>query len=163
MPIEVEIRSFITESQYHYLRSDFAKRGDHLSDDIQETVYYDAPVDLRIQKNLYYAKIWLKQGNLHEEAREELEIQCKQEDYPKLETLFSMLGYPPKVKWRRHRSTYSWEGITVTLDYTEGYGYIIEFEKLVSKRQKNIALKELKEKFHRLGIFLTKRGIYLKV
>ena len=45
--------------------------------------------------------------------------------------------------------------IYVTLDYTRGYGYIIEFEKLSTEENKDKDLAVIKEKIKKLNIPLT--------
>ena len=67
------------------------------------------------------------------------------------------MGYNISIKWLRKRHTFSWDKITVTLDYTKGYGYIIELEKLTDENQKDSVLEELKQRLSELNILLTPR------
>jgi len=60
----------------------------NLSDE-QETHYFDCAEDIRIQKNKYFSKIWMKKGKLHDDAREEIEVQCKKDDFEKLQKIFN--------------------------------------------------------------------------
>ncbi|GEM_PF-2211807 len=71
--IEVEIRSFISKDQYQELITFFHKNGQFKGEDNQETYYFDAEQDLRIQRNHTHSKIWMKKGKLHDEHREEIE------------------------------------------------------------------------------------------
>ena len=89
MAVEVELRSFISEEQYHELLTFFNKEAQFLNQDYQETYYFDAKEDLRIQKNNFFSKIWMKKGKVHDEMREELEIKFPKEDFEKLEKLVS--------------------------------------------------------------------------
>ena len=155
--IEVELRSFISEGQFNALLDFFASNSKKLKEDDQVTHYFEAPSDLRIQKNRFYSKVWLKKGNLHDDSREEIEIRCKTEDFENLEQLFSALGYPVSIKWFRKRHEFDWEGITVCLDFTKGYGYIIEFEKMCLESEKEQAVSLLREKCASLGILPSKR------
>jgi len=157
MAIEVEIRSFITQKRYNELMRFFKKSGKSVSEDQQESHYLDAHGDIRIQKNRFYSKIWLKKGKLHDEQREEIEVKVNKEDFDKLGQIFSMLGYKPQIKWFRKRHTFEWQGVTATLDYTKGYGYIVEFEKMSDERKKEKDLAALKEKFCSLGLKQTPR------
>lgn len=151
--IEVELRSFLTKSQFLKLLRFFKRNAKFLGEDYQVTYYFDAPLDLRIQKGRTYAKIWMKSGKIHEEKREEIEIFCKRDDFSKLEKLFISLGYKIKAKWYRKRRKFRWEGVNVMLDYTRGYGYIIELEKVVrDPKRRERALKILRKKFEKLGI-----------
>lgn len=155
--IEVEIRSFISPKKYQELLSFFHKEGKFVSEDDQETYYFDAQQDLRIQRNKMHSKIWLKKGKLHDEQREELEIQFDKNDFEMLERLFLTLGYSTNIKWFRKRHTFRWQDITVMLDYTRGYGYIIELEKMSSEEGKADAVRLLKEKLQMLNILLTSK------
>jgi hypothetical protein len=51
------------------------------------------------------------------------------------------------VIWLRHRREYDWQGIKVMRDYTQGYGYILELEQLVtSQGQIQSTKSELRQK-----------------
>ena len=153
--IEVEIRSFISPEKYQQLLDFFHKEGKFINEDYQETYYFDAEQDLRIQRNNVHAKIWLKKGKLHDEHREELEIKFDRDNFEVLERLFLTLGYSVSIKWFRKRYTFGWEGITVMLDYTKGYGHIIELEKMSAEHEKEKSLQLLKSKLQKLNIPLT--------
>ncbi|MFH1246815.1 MAG: CYTH domain-containing protein, partial [Candidatus Micrarchaeota archaeon] len=120
--IEVEIRAFVNDEQYSELLNFFEKNAELVTEDEQETHYLsNSGKDLRIQKNLNYAKIWMKEGKIHDDCREEIEIRTKKEDFSQLEKLFSTLGYEPEIKWFRKRKEYKWNDVTVCLDDTKGY------------------------------------------
>ena len=72
-----------------------------------------------------------------------------------LEKLFLSLGYNIEIKWFRNRHTFKWEDISVMIDYTKGYGYIIELEKMSTEEDKETTLELLKNKFQILNIPLT--------
>lgn len=158
--IEAEIRSFVTKEQFAQLYALFQEQGTFINTDEQETYYFQTDHDLRIQRNSYFAKIVLKQGKIHDEAREELEIKVDRAQFAKTEALFLALGYPVKIKWFRTRHTFDWGDIKVMLDYTKGYGYIIELEKMCEEKDKAAALVELKTKLAELHIPLTERAIF---
>jgi len=160
--IEVEIRSFISKKQYEHLISHFKQHAKFLGEDHQETIYYDAPVDVRIQKNDTYAKVWLKKGKIHEDAREEIEIKVGKEDFDKLHQLFSSLGYAVAIKWLRTRNTFLWNDVTVTIDDTAGYGCIIELEKLSTPEETEETLKQLQYRFAELRIPITPKEEFEK-
>ncbi|MDO8571455.1 MAG: CYTH domain-containing protein [bacterium] len=153
--IEVEIRSFIPENQWDDLLDFFHTHATLIKEDFQETYYFDCAEDLRIQKNEYYAKIWLKKGKLHDEAREEIEIHFDKNDFNKLETIFSLAGLPVKIKWFRKRYEFQWGDITVCIDDTKGYGRIIELEKMANEEEKESVITELKEAFNTLHLKQT--------
>ena len=153
--IEVEIRSFISPEKYQELLAFFHKEGKFLQEDDQETHYFDTGQDLRIQRNNTYSKIWLKKGKIHDEHREEIEIKFDKDNFEMLGKLFLTLGYNTNIKWFRKRYTFEWQGISVMLDYTKGYGYIIELEKMSSEEEKEKALHLLKAKLQQLGLAVT--------
>lgn len=160
--IECEIRSFITKEQYKKLLAFFNKNGKSLGKENQITYYFNGDADLRIQQNKAYSKIWLKKGKIHDEAREEIEIRCAKEDFNKLEKLFSALGYKIEIKWFRQRNSFKWKGINVCLDYTRGYGYILELEKMCRQEETEKTRKYLKSKLAELGISLTPKKEFEK-
>ncbi len=158
--IEVELRSFIDKVKFEELKDFFTKKGNLLKEDRQLTYYFDSPEDLRIQLNDKGSKIWLKKGKIHDEAREELEIECDKDDFGNLKQLFETLGYSVEIVWKRDRLVYDWSDVKVSLDFTEGYGYILELEKLCSQQDKEEVLAGLREKFAELNIPLTPRSVF---
>ncbi len=150
--IEVEVRSFISKEQYLSLLSFFTKNGKFLKEDTQETYYFSAPVDIRIQKNNFFSKIWLKKGEMHDEAREEIEVKFAKEDFSKIKDIFSELGLEVSIKWLRKRHEFLWEGLSVSLDDNINGTYFIELELLTSEEKRDSALSILKEKMNSLGI-----------
>jgi len=86
MAIEVEVRSFITKEKYDDLLKFFKMYAEFVKEDYQETYYFDSDADLRIQKNNFFSKIWLKKGKIHDDFREEVEIKFKREDFKNLVT-----------------------------------------------------------------------------
>jgi predicted adenylyl cyclase CyaB len=166
--IECEIRSFITKEQFEKLLDFFNKNAllcpDGATDgqaDEQITYYLSREgkkdCDLRIQQNKNYSKIWMKKGKIHDESREEIEVKCKRGDFEKLEKLFLTLGYKIEIKWFRARYSFKWDDIDVSLDYTRGYGYIIELEKKCSEDETDKTADYLKSKMAELGVALTSR------
>ncbi len=152
MNIEVELRSFISKEKYEELITFFTEYGELQKEDEQETHYFDGEQDLRIQKNQNFAKVWLKKGELHDDAREEIEIKTPINDFNKLNQLFQTLGYKTEIKWFRKRHQFSWQGVTVCVDHTKGYGYILELEKMCEEHNKEQSLQELREKLQALKI-----------
>ena len=160
--LEVEIRSFVSETKYKKLLEFFKANGKLIREDEQETHYFDGPADVRIQKNRGFSKIWMKGGKMHEDAREEVEIRVDREDFSKLQEIFRALGHKVKIKWFRTRNMFLWEGITVCLDFTKGYGHILELEKLCSADEKEACLKLLNQKMKELSIKPTPKDIFHK-
>jgi len=160
--IEVELRSFISEEKYKELLDFFKKTAKLVKEDYQESYYFDTKEDLRIQKNNLFSKVWLKKGKIHDDAREEIEIKFDREEFENLERLFLSLGYNIEIKWFRNRNQFEWNGIKVCLDYTKGYGHILELEILCFKEEQEKALETLKERFKELNIEITLRKEFEK-
>ena len=156
--IEVEIRSFISAEQYKELLSFFQQQGKFVNEDEQVTYYFNSPQDLRIQKNRYYAKVWMKKGKIHDDHREEIEIQVPVADFEKIEKLFVALGYSISIKWFRTRHSFIWKNITVAVDYTKGYGYILELEQMATEQSKEEVLRFLRQKLAELRIAETPKA-----
>jgi len=160
--IEVEIRSFISKEKYEELLEFFNINAKIEKEDFQETHYFDCEQDLRIQKNNFGSKIWMKKGKIHDDFREEIEIRTKEEDFDKLKNLFGNLGHKTQIIWLRDRKQFDWKGIKVCMDYTKGYGYIIELEKIGTNENKEEILEELNRKFRDLNIELTPKEEFEK-
>jgi predicted adenylyl cyclase CyaB len=160
--IEVEIRSFISKEKYEELLNFFKENSEQIKEDNQETHYFNCEQDLRIQKNNQGSKIWLKKGKIHDDAREEIEIFTKEDKFENLGKLFNNLGHEVEIKWLRKRNQFNWNEIKVCLDYTKGYGYIIELEKMSSEENKEKILEELKQKLKELNIPLTSKEEFEK-
>lgn len=157
---EVEVRAFITKAQYNKLIKFFNKNSQFLKEDNQETIYFSGKEDLRIQRNSFFSKVWLKKGELHDNAREEIEVITRKNSFEDLRDLFLTLGYREEVKWLRKRMEFNWEGITVDIDYTQGYGYIIELEKLTNEQEKEQALNILREKLKKIDVIETPKNVF---
>jgi len=160
MNIEVELRSFISEEKYEELLNFFRTEATFLGEDYQETFYFDSDQDLRIQRNNNGAKVWLKKGNLHDDHREEIEMNVSKEDFETLENLFRALKYGVDIKWYRKRNTFHWQGISIMLDNTLGYGHILELEKMSTAEEKDDTLALLRQKLSELEIPLTPKEIF---
>lgn len=162
MNIEVEIRSFIDKEDYERLLDFFHRNARLITEENQETHYLDVAQDLRIQRNESFSKIWMKEGLIHDEAREETEIKFDKEDFEKMKRIFSSIGIDTSIKWIRQRHLFDWNGITVAIDDTKGYGRIIELEKISDKDNKDTNLALLKDSMKKLGINPTPREEFEK-
>ena len=136
MNIEVEIRSFISEEEYERLMKFFKENSEFLVEDDQITLYFSGNEDIRIQKSKKFAKVWMKRGKIHDEHREEIEVKFKTEEFDKMLKIFTYLGYEIEIKWIRKRNSFKWDDIDVMIDHTQGYGYIIELEKISNEKDK---------------------------
>lgn len=162
MDIETEIRSFISKEKFDELLDFFKENASLVKEDYQETFYFDCDEDLRIQKNNLFSKIWMKKGKIHDDHREEIEIIFDKDEFEKLEKLFLSLGYNIEIKWFRKRFEFKWNDITVCLDFTKGYGYIIELEKMCSEDIKVQEFENLKQKLKSLDVGITPKEEFNK-
>ena len=158
----LDSRDLFSKEKYEELLEFFRQNARLVKEDYQETYYFDSEQDLRIQKNNAGGKIWLKKGKLHDDYREEIEIRFAREDFDKVHNLFMTLGYGIDIKWFRKRFEFDWQGVKVCLDYTKGYGYIIELEEMSDELGKEDVLKLLREKLRELGVEETSKEIFNK-
>src|SRR3989338_1313808 len=160
--IEVELRSIISKEKYEELLKFFKQNSKFFGEDYQETYYFDFESNFRIQRNNSGAKIWYKNGKVHDDIREEVEIHINKNDFDRLERLLGKIGHSVKIKWFRKRNQFDWNGIIISLDYTKGYGYIIEMELMSSEDDKEKNLQILKQKFSELNIPITPKEEFKK-
>ncbi len=153
--IEVKVRAFIDESRYHQFVDFFEQHAKFLKEDSQTTYYFTGPHDLRIQKNNFFAKIRMKKDEIHDDHREEIAIKFDKEEFEKLKELFLYLWYEIEITRLRNRLQFDWDGIDVSLDYTKGYGYIIELKITTTDLEKDEALAVIRKKFAELEIPIT--------
>lgn len=153
--IEVEIKCFISKEKYEGLLIFFEKNGRFIDEDYQETYYFDAEQDVRIQKNNTFSKLVLKSGKVHDYHRKEIEVKFEKDDFEKLENVFKLLGYEVAIKWFRNRKNFKWEGIDISLDFTRGYGYILELEIMSDEQNKEKDLALIREKLKSLQVTET--------
>lgn len=132
--VNVEIRSFLKPDKYKEL---IEKYNNILHTEKQVTCYFDLKEDFRFMKTKRYSEICLKSGSMHDEARNEKIVRIESKYSSDMSDILELLNYKPKVKWYRTRSTAILDfGIELCLDYTVGYGYIIEVGKNIEDRSK---------------------------
>jgi len=153
--IEVEIKCFISKEKYEELLIFFNKNADFVNEDDQETYYFDAEHDLRIQKNNSFSKIVLKSGKVHDYQRKEIEVKFERAEFERLEKIFAVLGYDIAIKWFRKRHNFRWQDVDISIDFTKGYGYILELEKMSDEQHQEQDLRFLREKLKLLQVTET--------
>lgn len=154
--IEIEARSFITKKQYKSLLQRLRKEAKFVDSINEETVYFSGPgKDLRIRRNDKNAFIILKEGRIHDDSREEIEIKFDRSEFENIEELLKRLGYADAIRWFRKRRIYKWGGVKLFLDDTKGYGLIIELEKFGKPKDKKMIHQNLERKLKSLRIQIT--------
>ncbi len=160
MDIEVEVRSFVSEAKFDELRKFFERNAEFLGEDEQQTAYFDCKEDIRLQRNSLCSKIWMKQGRMHDEAREETEIRLNRDDFDKALKILCSLGLKVAVVWLRKRLSYKWGEVNVALDSNRGYGLIVELEKMACDADKEQAREHLTKKMAEIGVEPTPRNVF---
>ena len=75
--------------------------------------------------------------------------------------MFEALGLLIKIKWFRIRKSFDWNNISVDLDFTYGYGHILELEMLIENESDVESTKnQLKSIFDKLNIAVTKKEVF---
>jgi|ETNmetMinimDraft_2_1059921.scaffolds.fasta_scaffold02109_5 predicted adenylyl cyclase CyaB len=155
--IEVEVRSFISEGKYLELLEYFKMNARLVEEDYQENYYFDCDANLVVQRGNVGSMVRLKKGKIHDNCREEKEIIFSRDDFDKINDLLSGLGHTNEIKWFRERKEFEWEGVRVCLDYTKGYGYIIELEEMSDVGDRDRVLEKLRARLAGLGVEETSR------
>jgi len=126
--IEVEERSYIDEKTYNGLLEKFK---DNMQETKQITYYFSGDKDFRLMITKEYLQLWLKEGNIHDDAREELIVKIDPKYKKEILLMLKSLGYEIEIKWFRRRCETEYEGYDLTIDYSAGYGHIIEIESII--------------------------------
>ena len=152
--IEVELRSFISEDKYNELVKKYNEKAQK-----QITYYFNCKQDFRMMKTKEYTQLWLKTGKMHEESRLERVVKIDNKYRSDLESMLELLDYEVDIKWFRTRTKIKIEeNAEICIDYTIGYGYILEIEKQVADESKVEEAKKLLENdFANLGIEVSKK------
>ena len=156
--IEIEVRNFISSTQFKDLEKKLKKIAKFLKEGRDETIYFGGRAvrfggrDLRLRRDNNFSYLILKSGKIHDNFREEIKISFKRDDFKKLKDLFERLGFKTTVIWFRKRKVYDWKGIKAFLGDTKGYGKIIELEKIGTEKDKKKIYDDLKAKLSALGI-----------
>jgi len=159
--IEIEARSFIDRTEYKNLLKKLRKKSKFLASTNEETIYFKVKKgDLRLRRNAKQAFLIFKEGKIHDDSREEIEIVLDRDDFQKIKKLFQKLGYKEEIRWFRKRMIYKWGDIKVFLDDTKGYGLILELEKIGKVKNQKRIHELLEEKIKFLGIEITPKSIF---
>lgn len=159
--INVELRSFIKPEKYKEL---IEKYNNILHTEKQISYFFNSNEDLRFMKTKRYSEICIKEGNMHDDIKKEKNVKIDSKYNENMSYILNNLGYIPQVKWFRTRSNASLEfGIDLFLDYTVGYGYIIEVSKNIEDSSKaDITKIELGNFLESLDIDITSKDEFNK-
>ena len=153
--IEVELRSFISEDKYNELINKY-----NANTQKQITYYFNSEQDFRMMKTKECTQLWLKTGKMHEESRLEKVVKVDNKYRADLESMLNLLDYDVDIKWYRTRSKIALDqNAEMCIDYTIGYGYILEIEKQVEDEANVEEAKALLRKdFENLGINVSEKS-----
>lgn len=128
----------------------------------QDNFYYKAQdnLDLRIRRTDSEAFLILKKGWMHDENREEIEVRVAREDFEKLDTILTNLGYEYDTKWHRERTEYRYEAFTIVVDFNAGYGWVAEIEKVVGEGEEDAAKKDILDLAEKIGLEPTPPEVF---
>lgn len=162
---EIELRSFIDEHKYYQLIDFFEQHAIFLKEDSHITHYFTGPYDLKMQKNNSFTKVWVQKitTNKHyQEQKETIEIHFDKEEFEQLEQLFIHLWYEIEITRFRKRLQFDRNWISVHLDYTKWFGYILELKTAMLTSQKDETIRFLQQKFFDLEVPITSQEEFQK-
>ena len=142
---EIEIRTFVTKDKYEQLYDKFIKNEGFVVDK-QLTIYFDFKIDVRLQLSNQGCKVWIKWWKIHDIVREEKEFWFSERDFLKVFEMLSVF-FKHKTYWLRKRLKWYVDDIKVCIDYTKGYGRVVEVEKLVDDEKYKEKVKRQLEDF----------------
>ena len=128
--IEVEIQTVVAGKDWPRLKKFFDRNAKFLGEHKDRTAYFEKNGRIRIRMEPAWAYFVFKSGKMHDRARKEIEIKFSKKDARLAEKFLNSLGFPVQIRWERVRRKYLWNGVTVTLDDTRGYGKLLELEKM---------------------------------
>lgn len=150
--IEVEVRSFVDDVQFSNIKNILDRDFEFTKELREVTVYFSGEKDLRMRKNEDGAYVILKEGKIHDDFREELEIKIDKKDFNDMIKLFRSLGFEIEIEWRRSRLEYRNAEMKLLLDDTEGYGKILELEQMVEEGKEKESYEMLLGEIKKLGV-----------
>jgi adenylate cyclase class IV len=160
MAVEVEVRAFTTKEQYDELLVKLAGSFELVEHTRQITKYLDTLVDTRIQVSTHGGRVWQKLGQMHDAAREELEVLMSKQDARRMLQIFENIGMKVKVTWFRERRSFLDGPYRISVDETIGYGRIIEVESQCEPSDVTQRRQDVLRKLHALGFEPTDRKCF---
>lgn len=149
---EVELRAFLSDSQFGKLLKCLGENARPLEHVRQLTYYLDDDVDTRIEISTESGSLRQKLGMMHEPVRREVEIPLSSADAESMLRIFRNLRFKIRVIWCRERRRFDYDGIVVALDKTIGYGNILEAEITCKKDETHASHERLLGFFNSLGL-----------
>ena len=143
---EIEFRCLINETEFEKLNTKLKKDGKYLGPDNKDTYFFLLPDKLlKVTKNASSAKakISLKMNRIGNGSDfEEIEIGIIPEDTEKAVKMFEMLGFDDGQSVFQFRDNYEYKDVTISIKYTESWGFHVELETLVDDISKKAAAEE---------------------
>ena len=152
---EVEVRVFLTDAEYSRLEAFFSENAELLYEDEQKTLYLKGKEDLRLQQGLHGARLVLKDGRVHDPARQRVEVPFPRESFQAAIRIMELVGRPIDVAWFRKRKTYRWNDLYVTLDDTRDYEKVLEFSQDATPEEAESVREQMRQKLAELDLTET--------
>lgn len=154
--IEVEVRGILSEEQYQSLVKKLKQKADSYEQD-GKISYFFVTIDRilkvtdEISKNR--AKITLKLGDETENILEEIEIPIARDEVGNAVNMFKHLGFTKINRVEQKRINFNYEGVIISLKYSDDWGYHFEAEALCESEKEGKNTKIVLEKIcQNLGI-----------
>ena len=132
---EVELRGFLSESDYRGLLKQFTEQALEIEEDHRETTFFIIPnATLKVAKltSKRQAKVALKLGDIAKSAsQKELELDLKESEFDTAVQIFKNLGFSKIQDTRQLRHNVVIDDIVLSLKWSADWGYHFEVEKLV--------------------------------
>lgn len=163
---EIEYKFLLDDKQRKSLVKFLEKNNaEKVKEEEQDNFYYVARgnLDLRIRRTEDKSLLILKKGWMHDEDREELEVECDRDDFDKLDEILTSLGYEYDTKWYRKRVEYKYKDFSITIDFNAGYGYVTEIELVVDEGKEKESLEKILKFAKELGIEPTPKETFDKM
>lgn len=146
--IEVERRAIIDEAKYNELADYLSREGEDLGEDDKDVMFFVYPDKLlKVVNNIskQTAKIVYKSNRIgNDSALEEIEVTIPPSEFEEAVKLFSVLDYETKIPSFQKRHNYLYRGVEFALKYSEHWGFHLEMEIMIEKReQKDEALSRI--------------------
>ena len=157
---EVEFRSRFDSQKYEALKVYLDRHAEKLGSDNKDCYYYIFPdklLKLVHNTSKRTAKISLKLNRIGKGAVfPEIELYFSPEDFGTARELLNKLDLPAKVMHGpQERINYKYRNCEISLKYSEAWGYHMEIEQVVDKKEKSAdAEKYIRQVAEELGVKL---------
>ena len=134
--IEVEIRGVLDENKFQQISLYLKENSSNIIIDNRKTVFFIMPgKTLKVSEyvNKHKAKIALKIGDIvKDKSQTEFELYFTSDQFENAVMIFKNLGFTDIQYTAQERTDYEYKNCTISLKWSEDWGYHFEIEKVVS-------------------------------